>query len=264
MENQHSTSEIIDHIGRSDLGTNYHADNYDLSDNKAAERIHVAEFISSYFCENEILNVLSMPGMGWYFEHRLAIMRPRANFIGLERSATAFLRSRRSMPNATVRAYSDSIRWGEAHFELFKTKHTSNRSHYLLNMSASAYTRLAAEDYRMEAKQRQWIARKLYRRNAVWLDFTGGFCADVDQCLVNLPSVMMPSGGPVVITLMYGRDVGGLVNGRLNRIGSLLPGFSVVDHWVYRGKSDTPMLTVCGEWTGSGEPATHLLTAREN
>lgn len=246
-------NQICDGLGRSDYLGNFHEDSYELESlEKSDQRRKVLSYILQFFQSSGThLRPLTMPGQYWYFEHLLNVAHPNNQFVCLERSLTVFNRSLHSMVNCHTdlrRRWKD---YGSGGYHYISTcgQSVKARRNCYLNMSASDYLSMLATDYGATLEQKSVFHHKFCRRNAVWLDFTSGLCDETDRAIFNLHFCLDPSPQvkPVVITLMYGRDISGFEQGRIEHIKKLQPLFHYEDHWTYIGKNGTPMITICGK-----------------
>ena len=250
-----SVVSLPDFLGRSDVGTQFHANEYErASDVKMQERERVADFLLGHFTEINWVYLLSLPGRHWLFEQIMLKRHSRMQCVGLERSATTFAGSLQSMPGASVSLAVKSKPVGERAYDYARTpahpKHPrcTAQSHRMLHVSSDAYIAMLSGEVAASGKQRHKFVNKFGERNAVWLDFTSGFCRAVDETIAGLDAAMNPRHRtfPVAITLMYGRDIVGKEIGRINHIHRLNPNFEPVDYWTYSGLNGCPMITVCG------------------
>lgn len=262
-----SLAALIDSSGRSDVSGQYHADSYGLEAIKQAEREKVLEHLMLWLCPHYPAKLLSMPGLSWAFENMLIAAHPKAQVIGIERSHTIYLRSRRLIPGVKHSELSEYtslqhrfMRFGIGDFHYSRvTMHRkregkgcgpkSYRSNRLLNMDVETYMSMLTTDYRATMAERQDFNSRFYMRNCVWLDFTSQLCGSVERALQNLLfcfDAQDKKPKPVAITIMNARD--GIVgaNNRVARILQLQPALIYDKHWTYVGKNGTPMLTFCG------------------
>lgn len=266
-------------LGRSDYIGQYHSESYGLdSAIKQAERERVLEFILSYNCkEIDCVKLLSFPGLDWTFERMVLAERNRSQFVGIEHSYSAFMRSRRAIPGVNVatanekRKLNGRLRWyagtSKSHAQLSDRQFRFGRGDYiysrrssrdsggpsvranrLLYMKADDYMTLLHSNLGATMEEKKSFNTKFYSRTAVWLDFTSQFCKSVQTCLEYLPFCLESNGEakPVVITMMNARDNVTGVEARLERIQACQPAFQYERHWTYTGKNGTSMLTVCG------------------
>lgn len=246
----------VELLGRSDRATRYYADEYERTSNeKAGQRRKVADFLLSHFRPNEIVYLLTLPGEFWFMEAYVLRQHRLAQIVGLERSETTFSRSLKCMPNAHDELLRRQVRFGSGTFEYACSPampHIHDRntahSHRHLRMSSQTYVGVRHDAYDANCGERKSFANKFYRRNAIWLDFTSGFCAGVDETVAGLTRVLHEHWPqcPVSLTFMYGRDIGGKELGRIDHLRRIQPAFLPQSYWIYAGKNGTPMMTVCG------------------
>lgn len=259
-----------DFLGRSDYAGQYHSESYGFaSETKQTERERVLDFILSFAFSHDSIHCLSLPGIDWTFERMLLKRNPRSQFVGLEHSYSAYMRSRRSIPG-TNQAYglmggvgclsqeqaalSDrQFTFGSADYVYSRRSAISestsrlNRANRLLFMKADVYMTMLCSDFGATFSEKKAFNQKFFRRNVVWLDFTSQFCKGVQTCVENLHFCLMPSdqAKPVVITMMNGRDGVRGVDARIRQVLDCQPGLTLADHWTYTGKNGTSMLTMC-------------------
>lgn len=270
MEFETLSGNQSDFLGRSDFVGQYHSNQYGLdSTSKQRERERVLDFILSSMHESDSINLLSLPGLDWTFERMMLARKPRSQFVGLEHSYSAYMRSRRSIPG-TCEAYglvngvgclsrdqaalSDrQFSFGRADYVYSRvsataeSKSRTNRANRLLMMKAEVYMTMLCSDFGADFKDKKAFNEKFYRRNAIWLDFTSQFCKGIKVCLENLHFCLSPSGKekPVVLTMMNARDGVSGVERRIRRVLDCQPNLNLAEHWTYIGKNGTPMLTMC-------------------
>lgn len=239
--------------GRHDAGR-FHASEYErTSADKQKQRQRVADFLLSHFTNDRWMYLLSMPGRNWIFEAMIRAAYPRAQFVGIERSATTFHRACPAMVNSHQSLAVRTVGFGSGSFEYARTpafpKHPDRntaKSHRFLLMGSEVYATATNDEYRTTSCQRKKFRNKFQRRNAAWLDFTSGVCSQFNTTVANLHRVMRAGRHPVALTFMFGRDIAGRELGRLTHICSIQPRFTPAEHWVYRGAGGTSMMTVCG------------------
>ena len=262
-----SFQETTERLGRSDFIGTYHSNGYGQSEAKQVERERVMKFILSYFSrESDFLRLLSLPGFDWTFEQMLQSERRRVQFVGLERSCSAYARSRRAICRGL---FSESVERAQLQDRTIpygrgnvvysriaangkrngKCGTRSTRSNRLLLMDSATYTSMLVTDYGASMQEKKEFVDKFYRRSAVWLDFTSQLCNGVEQTLRWLPLCLdhYREAVPVVVTVMNARDAYCGAQSRIERICEVQPEFAPIDHWTYVGKGGTSMLTVCGE-----------------
>ena len=271
---------LLETFGRSDVATRYHDSEYGLrSDVKSTERERVADFILSHFQPSERINLLSMPGESWAFEHHMLGRHPKTQIVGVEKSATIYHRSRLAMPG---RDYGSDIlelqtrqfTYGSATIDYSRTMacrpkrfdgdnegnrkaaykkgwtglSANARAHRLAMMDAATFVTMLMTDYGASFDEKSNFFKRFHNRNAMWLDFTSQLCKGTEEVISNLHMAMTASytDKPVVITLMNARDRLRGADKRVERILQLQPGLSYRNHWTYQGANGTPMLTFCG------------------
>lgn len=259
-------------LGRSDYAGTYHSESYGLeSASKQSEREKVLAFILSFIQDQKSsLKLLSLPGLDWTFERMVLAEHKLSQFIGLEHSYSAFMRSRRAIPgvsrgfgiiNKVKSITSDQAELSDRSFQFGHGNYTysrrsaredgnrrGTRANRLLYMKADTYMTMLASDYGATMEEKKAFNYKFFSRNAVWLDFTSQFCNSVKTCLEYLPMCIEATTHekPVVLTVMNARDSVSGVGNRIERILAVQPAFLYKDHWTYAGKNGTPMLTICG------------------
>ena len=258
--------ETVDAIGRSDFRGTYHGSDYGRSHVKQAERERVLDYVLSVARQQDdaaFIKLLSFPGLDWTFEQMLLLEHPRAQIVGLERSFSAYARSRRVMPlgprdrGEEGRHLQDrSIAYGTGSVTYSriaanrpgrgKCGKRPTRSNRLLLMEFATYVTMLTTDYGATLSQKREFHEKFWGRNAAWLDFTGTLCSSLEESLRQLPLCFDHGEHPLVLTLRNGRDLFQGVDARLRRISTVLPGFTIDDHWTYLGKAGSSMLTICG------------------
>lgn len=246
-----SFHDLLGGIGRSDIVGKFHGGDYELeSPVKSDERRKVLEFFTEFFNPSQHLRALTLPGQYWYFEHLLNLAHPNNQLVCLERSRTVFNRSVHSIVNCHLdlrRRWKD---YGSGGYHYVSTcgQAPSARRHCYLNMSSADYVSMLVTDYCATMEQKKVFNHKFCRRNAIWLDFTSCFCEETETTISHLNFCLdsSPNLKPVVITMMYGRDIGGHEQGRIDHIQKLQPLFQYQNHWTYTGKNGTAMITICG------------------
>jgi len=268
-----SLTETIEALGRSDYKGRYHDNAYGLqSQDKQAERDRGLDYLLGWYGADDCVKLLSLPGLDWTFERQLLAVRRYSQFVGLEHSYSAYMRSRRAIPGVDKArswdqrtrketgisqdqaALSDrSMTFGRGEFVYSRRSarvENSNRgvrANRLLYMKSDTYATMLTTDYGATMQERKAFSDKFYFRNAAWLDFTSQFCESVRTTLANLHFCMaVGRPKPVVVTMMNARDGVNGVDARISRIMACQPLFRYWDHWTYSGKNGTPMLTVCG------------------
>lgn len=238
----------------------YHDEEYGASNQKFDEREKVLEFMLGHFSPGETFRPLTLPSLNWRFEN-MALMRHEGpcHFVGVERSVSIFHKAKHRMPKQGNGIYSlahHTHTMGSADFEYSrararwgcKRKNGSDQNHRYLNLGLSDYFSMLSETYGASWQERKKYCFKFMRRNAAWLDFTSMFCREVDRSLALFPICLdsNPNPKPLVVTVMFGRDMAGGESARVKRVESLVHGYRHCKQWSYRGKSGTRMLTICG------------------
>jgi len=260
-----SFGELLTEAGRSDFIGNYHSDEYGQSDLKHAQRLKVLRYILSFWPESRMgfVKLLSFPGLNWTFENMLRLERPFANFLGLEHSRSAYMKSRLAIPfselSPTISHDSHiqdrSIPYGRG--EIFYSRKRAQkkyrsgtkrgtRSHRLLLMDMHTYATMLFTDYGSSVHERKIFFEKFYQRNAAWLDFTGPITHKLEDILRHMPICFYDGDNPLVITILNGRDRFHSVQERLDFLAKAQPDYIIQDHDVYIGKGGVSMLTVYG------------------
>lgn len=258
--------ETVDAIGRSDFRGAYHGGDYARSGVKQTERERVLDYVLRVAREREdtpFIKLLSLPGLDWTFEQMMLREHPRTQIVGLEHSFSVFARARRAMPRGPLdrgaegRHLQDrSLAYGSGSVTYSriaanrpgsgKCGKRPTRSNRLLLMEFATYVTMLTTDYGATFHQKREFHEKFWGRNAAWLDFTGTLCSSLEESLRHLPLCFDQGEHPLVLTFRNGRDLFQGVDARLRRLGTILPGFTIDDHWTYLGKAGGSMLTVCG------------------
>lgn len=257
VEDQLNTRQICDVIGRYDASGGFHKSDYErISNIKSDQRADIADFILSFFQKSGPIRILTMPGKHWFFETRILERHKNTQIVGLEKSVSIFHTSGMAMPDAAYQVKSRRVgflrhkicEYGTGHYQYYRSStntETRERSNRLLNMDFSTYSTTLFSNYRATIQQKEKFHEKFLRRNSAWLDFTSGFCSEVDTGIRHIAHCMCSSDKekPIVITLMYGRDIGGGLEGRKNHLEQLCPSIRVLSDSIYIGSNGCPMVT---------------------
>lgn len=248
------------HGGSGDVDTEYWKGAYSA---KQDERERVLAFISDAVMrfprDNANVRMLSLPGISWLFEHML-VQRFPCQFVGLEKSATLYSRSRVAMPGirdshltANRRLTENTLQYGNATMVYSDVRTDAGfhaftgRENRLLLMDAETYATVLFTDYCAPAEKKDLFNALFCRRNAVWLDYTGTLSPNVENTLRHLPFCMVPNKvrKPVVITVMNARDYYHGDQERVDRMMQVQPALEYAKHWTYVGKGGVSMLSAC-------------------
>jgi hypothetical protein len=273
-------SDVLEHIGKSDLRSTYWDEGYHRSDPKQQERERVLEFIldaSRQLPEHYPIRLLSMPGLSWNFERMLLAEKEGSHLVALEKSNTIYKRARAFMPfipslefgRYTKLTKQSSRYWIGSDYNYLlndreltygsgqiiytrgrASRHLGNctdRSHRFLLMDTATYASMLATDYGATLQEKQGFNIRFNLRNAVWLDYTSPLCHSVEETLKNLLFCLEPSGykKPIIVTVLNARDGFHGDEQRVGRLLKLQPALEYVKHWTYTGKGGVSMLTAC-------------------
>ena len=264
-----TTRGLLDAVGRNYHDGEFYSNEYwRTSSEKQKERERVLEFILNNSNECRV-KLLSFPGMSWQFENMLRSETETGipHLICLEKNISLYHRTKHLIPGKRKKSYSN--RWNgfrERTFEYGRAtclysrvaSHQITRrrtgqkkwvSNKLLLMDSSAFMSMLCTDYGATHNQKIDLNNRFYSRTAVWLDFTSNLCAAVEETIRNilfcLESPSRKHNKPVVITILNGRDNLKGEDQRIERIIKLQPAFEYQDHWAFKGKGGTSMLTMC-------------------
>lgn len=246
--------------------SNYYKHDYNKGDVKFRQRALVMRFIEKYLGDMAIPTFLTLPGETWLFEMMVLQRWPNASFVGLEKSASTYTRSRLSIPRNALAMYHNrdevqdrEFAYGRSsmtysrisngqHDNGFSPAGTRRRSNRLVLMDVNDYLSMLAEDHGASMDQKKVFVNKFLRKHAVWLDYTGTLTAKtlrgIGHLHMCLGDTRFPK--PVVITVLNGRDKYKSKDERVAAIKAAQPGLDVRRVWTYKGAGGCSMLTVCG------------------
>lgn len=245
----HGLGEDIRRINRSYLSRNRDSDDEHV---KQPQRERVLSHILNNHASRR-LTLLSLPSYYWKFEHLLLDQwRGTAAFIGLEWNWGV-------MELGTPWVPGDQPRYVEYPIKIGTLQGIRTTQSRWLYVHAGDFLNLNGRDEIGSKTQRWRFAQRFKRNTCIWLDFTSNLCCETRRALRAVSSFCDSDTPrvPFAVTLMMGRECGGLMNGddaisrRVPLIQRLLEHrnwreFTIADAWSYESSRGAPMLCVTG------------------
>lgn len=246
--------------------SNYYKQGYDKGDVKFRQRALVMRFMEKHLGEMQIPTFLTLPGESWLFELMVLQRWPNASFVGVEKSASTYARSRLHIPRNALAMYHKRDEVQDREFEYGRSSITYSRisngqhdngysavsarrrSNRLVLMDVNNYLMMIAEDHGATLAQKRAFVYKFIHKHAVWLDYTGPLTAKTLAGIGHLHMCLADTRflKPVVITVLNGRDKYKSKEERVAAIKAAQPNLDVRRVWTYKGAGGCSMLTVCG------------------
>jgi len=229
--------------------TDYRASNdYEFkSETKQEQRERILKIILDNQAQGVRHKYLGLPGKGWIFERMLDLSSEKSTIItGVEKDLKIFHKAQAYMIGHSPCDKSKDV-YGNK-IEILR----SSRAVYICGDVVSLTDELILQQIGDHTKNNEnksgTLIRGLTNNTAIWYDFTSSFNKDTYLAIYNLKNVAVP-GAVICLTLMYGRDMyfnGSGEDSRVEIVKRALPGFKLLDSWVYKGFKETQMINICG------------------
>lgn len=246
--------------------SSYYKNDYNKGDVKFRQRALVMRFMEKYLGDMPNPTFLTLPGESWLFEMMMLQRWPQASFVGVEKSASTYARSRLSIPRNALAMYHnrDEVQdreyaYGRSSLVYSRISNgvdnkgwspagTRRRSNRLVLMDVNNYLTMIAEDHGATLPQKKAFVYKFLHKHGVWLDYTGTLSPKTLRGIAHLHMCLGDTRfpKPVVITVFNGRDKFKSKEERVAAIKAAQPGLDVRRVWTYKGAGGSSMLTVCG------------------
>lgn len=211
----------------------------------------VANYFTSVHHPKRPMRLFSLPSANWNFESQIGYMhRDATNFIAVERNIGIMRAGLRYMPGRG-RMWSD---------ELFDLKCVSSDTASVMHSTTSVFFGLGRDPkFPTNGLRKEWF-KKWRNLTAIWLDFTGQLCREIE---LTLPDVMysLSQGSaeiPVAVTVMKAREMSDISNklfaldtdraGYIQRMLDVGKHRSFVVDGIHEYQSSVPMLVVLGKF----------------
>lgn len=248
--------------------SNYYNNNYNKGDIKFRQRALVMRFMEKYLGDMSNPTFLTLPGESWLFEMMMLQRWPTATFVGVEKSASTYARSRLSIPRNALAMYHNrdeiqdrEMAYGRSSITYSRLSNgiTNNgraaanggqrrRANRLVLMDINDYLSMITEDHGASLDEKRRWGMRFLLKHGMWLDYTGTLTPKTLKAISHLHMCVASTRflKPVVITVLNGRDKFKSKEERVAAIKAAQPGLDIRRVWTYKGAGGCSMLTVCG------------------